>query len=1113
VTCASSNPQFASFMKAAINAASLVFLLALLLASGAPDVRAQSALDGFDPNPNGTVNVVVVQPDGKILIGGAFTTLSPNGGAAIARNRIARLNPDGSLDTAFNPDASNTVWSIAVQADGKILAGGDFTSVGGATRNRIARLDPVTGLADPFDPNANSTVRSIAVQTDGKILLGGVFTSVGGATRNCIARLDSVSGLADSFDANANNTVLAIVTEPGGKILVGGAFTSIGGKTRNNIARLDASTASADSFDPNASSAVFAIAIQADSKILLGGAFVSIGGQTRNGLARLDSATGLADSFNPNPDLGVFAIAVQTDGRVLAGGDFTSIGGKNRGRIARLDPITGEADSFDPTASGSATVFTLAVQGDGKVLAGGNFSTLAPNGGAAMTRNGIARLEIDGRLDQTLDLRIVGNFVETSALQPDGKIIIAGFFSSVLGVARNNIARLNADGTLDSAFDPNANDDILSIAVQADGKILVGGIFTSIGGQTRNRIARLDAVTGAPDSFDPNATGGFGPDVASMVVQANGKILVGGTFTSIGGAKRNNIARLDGTTGLADSFDPNANSFVFSIAVQGDGKILVGGDFSTIGGAPRTYIGRLDPTTGLADSFNPNPNERVRSLALQADGKILVGGFFNGPNSIGGATRNRIARLDPATGMADSFDPNANNTVFSIAVQEDGKVLAGGGFHGANSIGGATRNYIARLDPATGAADSFDPKGDFTVFSVAVQADGKILAGGVFFGGIGGQSRYKFARLSNDTAALQNLAVTQTSIVWARSGACPQLARVTFESSTDNLTYTPVGNGIPQTGGSIWTLTGLNLPTGQNIYIRARGYYRGGEFSGSESITESVRNAFLTPGVVANVSTRLPVGTDGNVLIEGFIVKGPAGSSKKILVRALGPSLAAFGIGDAVANPTLDIFDENNVKVATNNDWRNTQVAGLITADQSAEIASSGLAPGSDLESVIIANLTPGNFTAVVRGLGNTIGTGVVDAFDVGAASPAKLANFATRGLIQPGDKLMIAGFTVQNDPVRAVVRAIGPSLLGFGIANALQDTTLELRNQNGAIVRANDDWETDQKQELESIGLQPGNAKEAALIETIPPGQFTAQVRGNTDATGVGVVEVYFLQ
>jgi hypothetical protein len=153
-----------------------------------------------------------------------------------------------------------------------------------------------------------------------------------------------------------------------------------------------------------------------------------------------------------------------------------------------------------------------------------------------------------------------------------------------------------------------------------------------------------------------------------------------------------------------------------------------------------------------------------------------------------------------------------------------------------------------------------------------------------------------------------------------------------------------------------------------------------------------------------------------------------------------------------------------------------------------------------------------------VSGVGNTVGTGVVDAYDLSTASSASLVNVATRGLIQPGDKLMIAGFIIQNGPVRAVVLAIGPSLTGFGIANALPDTTLQLRDGNGILVVENDDWKvrsdgSSQQAELESTGLQPSNDVEAALVTTLQPGQYTAQVRGKGQATGIGVVQVYFLQ
>ena len=828
-----------------------LFSVAALLLAGAAAARGQSPIDGFDPNADGTIIVVIVQPDGKILLGGDFTALGPN---FVPRSRIARLNPDGTLDTAFNPNASGEVDAIAVQADGKILVGGQFNgtnSIGGATRNRIARLDATTGAADSFNPNANGgpllpAVRSIVVQADGKILAGGEFTSIGGQTRNRIARLDPATGAADSFDPNANQTVYSIAVQADGKILAGGVFSganSIGGQTRNRIARLDSATGLADSFNPNANELVLSIAVQADGKVVAGGYFNganSIGGATRNRIARLDAITGLADSFNPNANDYVDSIAVQADGKILAGGNFggaNSIGGQTRNGIARLDATTGLADSFNPNPNG--VVRTIAVQADGKILAGGDFTSIGGLiGFGGVRRNRIARLETDGRLEQTLNPNIVGNYVEATAVQPDGKILIGGNFTTVLGGARNNIARLNTDGTLDAAFNPNANSSVESIAVQADGKILAGGHFNgpnSIGGATRNRIARLDPATGAADSFDPNAN----QTVYSIAVQADGKILAGGVFSganSIGGQTRNYIARLDATTGAADSFNPNANDYVDSIAVQADGKILAGGLFSganSIGGQTRNNIARLDATTGAADSFDPNANSFVQAIAVQTDGKILAGGAFT---SIGGQTRNRIARLDSATGLADSFNPNANELVLSIAVQADGKVVAGGYFNGANSIGGATRYFIARLDSATGLADSFNPMvANANVYSIAVQADGKILVGGGFSG--------RFLRLTNDTAALQNLAVTQSTITWTRGGSSPQFTRVTFESSTDSVNYTPLGNGTG--AGNDWVLTGLSLPTGQNIYLRARGYYRSGYQNGSESIAESVRNAFI----------------------------------------------------------------------------------------------------------------------------------------------------------------------------------------------------------------------------------------------------------------------------
>jgi uncharacterized delta-60 repeat protein len=1088
-----------------------VALLLLLLVTA--HIRAQSALDGFDPKPNGQIRIVVVQPDGKILIGGDFTSVSPNGGAAVTRNRIARLNPDGTLDAAFNPNANGGVYTIVVQADGKILVGGYFTGVGGQPRNRIARLDATTGLADSFDPNANEGVYTIAVQADGKILAGGFFhgtNSIGGQTRDWFARLDPTTGLADSFDPHANFFVYAIVVQADGKILVGGAFggpNSIGGKDRNCIARLDPTTGLADSFNGNAgnpgtNSGVTVIALQADGKVLVAGRFTIIGGQSRKGFARLDPTTGSADSFDPNLvntvpgyEAALSAIMIQADGKILVGGFFTDIGGQTRHSIARLDPTTGQADSFDPNAAygGSiATVFAIAAQADGKLVVGGSFSRIS-----GQTRNNLARLETDGRADQTLDANLnFGVNVFATATQPDGKILIGGQFTQVLGVNRINIARLNADGTLDAGFQADTSGIVRAIALQTDGQVLVGGEFTNVSGVNRNNIARLDRATGLPDSFDPDANG----TINSIAVQTDGKILAAGDFNganSIGGQTRNRIARLDPETGLADSFDPDANFVVQTIAVQADGKILAGGDFhgtNSIGGQSRNFIARLDPVTGLADSFDPNANETVYAIAVQADGAILAGGVFD---FIGGQPRRYIARLDATSGLVgpSTFNPNPDGRVQTIAVQADGKILAGGFF---GFFGGATRNHIARVDQIFGLADSFDANANQGVSSIAVQADGKILAGGSFTT-IGGQPRNLFARLSNDTASLQDLAVSQTTITWARGGSSPDLARVTFEYSTDNVNYTPAGNGTA--AGRNWTLSGLSLPIGQNFYIRARGYYRGGYQNGSESITASVRNVFIfPPSTLGNIATRLRVQTGDNAMIGGFIITGT--QPKTVIVRGIGPSLPIPG---ALADPVIEVHGSTGQLLATNDNWNDS-----LTRQQ---IIDSGLAPANDLESALWGIISPGAYTVVVRGKNDTTGIGLFEVYDLDQTVDSKLGNISTRGFVETGDNVMIGGTIIMgNVPARVLLRAIGPSLANFGVPNALGDPTLELHDGNGGLIAANDNWRTDQESEIIATGIAPSNNLESAIVRDLLPGSYTAIVRGAGNTTGVAVIEAYAL-
>jgi hypothetical protein len=255
-----------------------------------------------------------------------------------------------------------------------------------------------------------------------------------------------------------------------------------------------------------------------------------------------------------------------------------------------------------------------------------------------------------------------------------------------------------------------------------------------------------------------------------------------------------------------------------------------------------------------------------------------------------------------------------------------------------------------------------------------------------------------------------------------------------------------------------------------------------------------------------NIATRTTVGAGENVLIGGFIVSGTV--PKIVIVRAIGPSLNPFLAG-ALQDPTLELNRAGQPNISNDN-WRDTQEP-IITG--------SGLAPTDNRESAIVVALDPGNYTAIVRGNGAGTGIAVVQVYDLGTASAignsgtAKLGNIATRGFVNTGDNVMIGGFIIQRMPTRVVVRAIGPSLLNFGVSGALTDPTLELKDSNGVTVVGNDDWQQGQPAELQQAGLAPSDPRESAVITVLPPGQFTAVVSGKGGATGVALVEVYALE
>ena len=908
----------------------------------------------FNPGGERGVNSLALQTDGKILVGGEFTMM---GGQT--RNYLARLNADGSLDNGFNPGAApqySSVSSLAVQADGKVLVGGSFTTLAGQPRQSLARVHTDGSLDSAFNPAAGGRVYSLAVQADGRILVGGYFSTLGGQPRAGLARLNDDGSLDSGFTAGVGQyeDVHSLALQADGKILVGGGFTTLNGQPRNFLGRLNNSAPASQSLtyagstitwlrgstSPEIWRAAFEASTNGLTWINLGTATRLPGGWQVTGISLPTSATIHARGFVASSGIGdgvvesvIGPLGILTHPASLTNNAGTSVrfsvsavgaspisyqwrkggmeladGGNISGALTPalslsnvLKPDEGGysvvvsnasrsvtstvatltvADPFitaPPTNQscqpGQAVTFSVAAGGtgplnyqwwkDGLILAqatntaliftnvqwsdAGSYTLVVSNTFGSVTSTvAVLSVAVPASVDSGFNPGVGGGnpYVFSLAVQSDGKILVGGIFTTLGGQSRTNLARLNADGTLDSDFNPDV-DRVYSLAVQADGKVLVGGDFGTLDGQPRMNLARLNAAGTLDSGFNPGAGGSYSSIVNSLALQADGKIVVGGSFTTLGGQPRTNIGRLnlDGT--LDTGFNPGAgvaaSGVVNSLAVQPDGKILVGGSFTGQGGQVPSNMVRLNADGSLDSGFNPGASGQVSALAIQADGKILVGGGFQ---TLGGQPRNFLARLNPEGTLDNGFNPGPDSSVLSLAVQADGKVLVGGHFW---RLGGQARYYLGRLN-ADGSLDSgFNPGASHAVNTLAVQADGKILAGGSF-AALGGVGRMCIGRLNNTAPATQSLAYDGAAIIWLRGGTGPEVWRTTFEASTNGSSWATLGAGTRIPGG--WQLAGVSLPTGTTI--RARGYVAGAQ-AGSGWFVES---AMASPALVSQPADR-----------------------------------------------------------------------------------------------------------------------------------------------------------------------------------------------------------------------------------------------------------------
>ncbi len=693
------------------------------------------------------VQTCVLQPDGKALIGGDF--FKYNGAF---HYRIARLLPNGLPDATFNVGggADATVYACALQPDGKILIGGDFTTFNGSDRARIARLNADGSVDTGFNPGtgATGTVYAIAVRPDGKIMIGGSFSWYNGTTRVRIARLNSDGSLDTAFDpgTGATNTIRSIALRPDNKILIAGDFIGYNGTARSRIARLTADGSLDTSFDPGsgANAHIRTCVLQSDGRVLIGGLFTTFNGAARNRFTRLNADGALDNTFNvgSGADNTVYTCALQTDGRIVVGGSFGTFGGSVRPRMVRLN-ANGTVDSgFDPGAGGSADVKTCAIRSDGAVLIGGEFSAFG-----GVVGKYIMRLLANGQPDTGYNHGNGAND-QVAAMEylPDGKIVLGGSFTSYNGIMRVRLARLEPDGTLDTSFDPGdgASSIVRVIAAQPDGKILIGGAFSTYNGVTRSGIARVN-IDGSLDAGFVPGTGAA--DVYDIAVQPDGRVIIVGSFTD-------RIARLNADGSLDGTFDPGGGAItqINAVDLAGDGKIVIGGTFQLYNSAIRNRVARLNADGSVDAGFTTGTgaSHTVTDLAVLPGGKVLIVGIFT---AYAGVARNGVALLNTNGTLDTGFNPGttANGYPLACQIQPDGKVVLTGAF---TSFNGTAMNNIVRLS-ANGAIDPFFQPGsaaNLSISAVELDAEGRILIGGNFLA-YDGNGRNRVARINGTSRA------------------------------------------------------------------------------------------------------------------------------------------------------------------------------------------------------------------------------------------------------------------------------------------------------------------------------------------------------------------------
>lgn len=701
--------------------------------------------DGADYN----VNDIEVQNNGKIIIVGNFTTYNK-----CNYNRICRLNPDGKPDSTFNigSGANNSINSVIIQNDGKILIAGSFTIFNGVIKKNVTRLNSDGSLDPTFNVGLgpNMGINSVEIQVDGKIIIVGNFTSYNGVGRNYIARLNNDGSLDTSFDpgTGANGNIYNAIIQTDGKIICAGAFSQFNSQNFKNLVRLnvDGTIDNSISIGSGISGVLYDVQIQSDNKIIFSGNFSINNQYSIENICRV-LPNGVIDTtfLISNPNSIVYKIKLQNDGKILIGGNFNQVDGISQLSLARLN-INGSIDTtFNSGNILNSGVRSIQVLTNGKIIVGGYFFQTFEYPAQ------ILGLDSNGNFDQLFNKRIgVKGLVYTVQNLPNDELIVCGNLNAYNGIERRGFFKTDPNGVYDTIYNlgPGINGHIMGSKIDTSDRLLIGGIFSTINNYSANNITRVK-TNGTVDSlFD------IGSGASSLVfdvdILQSGEIIVVGGFSSFDDEQYENIAKLY-PYGHHTSFTQyDYNQWIRTTAIQQNGKILIGGLFTSINGLTKNRIARLNSQGELDNTFNigTGANKPILDMVVQNDGKIILIGEFTNFN---GSSKNRIVRID-STGVIDnSFNIGtaADSTISAIFIQPDDKILIGGFFTHFN---GGNTPFFVRLNPDGTIDTSFNTGSgpNDAVRAIVMQSDGKIIIGGHFtsYNGIG---KNRLARINSNS--------------------------------------------------------------------------------------------------------------------------------------------------------------------------------------------------------------------------------------------------------------------------------------------------------------------------------------------------------------------------